>query len=50
MTKKICKKCEYEWDWKGQAKFWICCPRCRANIKVTKIGKVKNEHKQTTNN
>lgn len=30
----ICPKCNYNWDYKGVAKYWLSCPRCRTNISV----------------
>ena len=35
--KTKCKKCGYEWDYKGKAKYWTSCPRCRTNIDVRKL-------------
>jgi len=30
-----CKKCGYEWDYKGKSQFYTSCPRCRySNIKI----------------
>jgi len=31
-----CKRCEYEWDFKGQSKWYASCPKCRTTIKVIK--------------
>jgi Zn finger protein HypA/HybF involved in hydrogenase expression len=36
-----CNKCDYEWLYKGHAIYYLSCPRCRTNIKVRKIEKVK---------
>lgn len=46
MTKMICPKCKYDWDYQGDKKpitnigVYLSCPRCRHNIKL----EVKNEH------
>ena len=28
------KKCEYEWEYKGESKFYTSCPRCKFNVKI----------------
>ncbi len=28
------KKCLYEWDYKGNSKFYACCPICRHQVKI----------------
>lgn len=30
------KYCNYEWDYKGNSKFYACCPRCRYSVHVWK--------------
>ena len=30
----ICKKCGYEWEYKGVAHYYCCCPRCRSNVRI----------------
>ena len=30
------KKCEYEWDYNGKAKFYACCPRCKGSVKIVR--------------
>jgi len=32
-----CRKCKYEWDWKGKHKYYATCPRCLSKINVEKI-------------
>jgi len=35
MSKKLkCKKCGYEWEYKGKSEYYTSCPRCRANVRV----------------
>ena len=29
--------CNYEWNYKGKAKFYTSCPRCRFNVKIKEI-------------
>ena len=29
-----CQRCGYEWDYKGQSKWYASCPRCRSSVKV----------------
>ena len=36
-----CKKCGYEWEYKGSSDYYTSCPRCRANVKVNKEVKPK---------
>jgi len=31
------KKCEYEWDYKGEGKFYATCPRCLYKVKIKKL-------------
>lgn len=28
------KRCKYQWEYGGKAKFYASCPRCRANVRV----------------
>ena len=37
MKKLKCKKCEYEWLYKGHAKYYACCPSCRSLISLRKL-------------
>ena len=30
------KKCEYEWDYKGKAKFYATCPSCLRKSKIVR--------------
>lgn len=37
----ICQHCKYEWNYKGEAAYWACCPRCRYSVRVPRktVGK-----------
>lgn len=47
----ICQKCKYSWNYKGQKKpnpnynLYVCCPRCRFNVRIKWIPKKDNESK-----
>jgi len=28
------KKCKHEWEYKGESKYYVTCPRCHKNINV----------------
>ncbi len=32
--KLTCKKCEREWEYKGQSKYYATCPQCLNKVKV----------------
>ncbi|MHA1835191.1 MAG: DUF1660 family phage protein [Candidatus Baldrarchaeia archaeon] len=42
-----CKHCGYEWDYKGKAKYYASCPRCRYLVRIAPYkkrgGKVEKE-------
>ena len=29
-----CRKCGHVWNFKGEAIYYTCCPRCRANVRL----------------
>ena len=29
-----CNHCGYEWDYKGEALVYTCCPRCKYNVRI----------------
>ncbi|MEW6222653.1 MAG: hypothetical protein AB1476_05015 [Candidatus Hadarchaeota archaeon] len=29
-----CKKCGYNWEYRGKSKFYATCPRCLRKVKV----------------
>ncbi len=29
-----CKKCKHEWEYKGESKYYVTCPRCHKNINI----------------
>lgn len=29
-----CKRCEYEWDYKGKRRFYATCPDCHTLVKL----------------
>jgi len=37
-----CKNCNYEWDYKGESKYWVSCPRCLYKVKSP----LKKENKE----
>lgn len=39
MIKIKCNHCGYEWNYKGEAKFYASCPQClrKVNIKNNKL-------------
>jgi len=41
--KMKCKRCRYEWDYKGTSQFYTSCPRCRSNIKVVDENERRNK-------
>jgi ribosomal protein S27E len=41
-----CQKCKHEWNYKGQSKYYVTCPRCYTKVdiqKQVKGGKKNNE-------
>ncbi len=40
-----CKRCGYEWEYRGRSEWYACCPRCRSQIRVRRSaqGKVKGK-------
>lgn len=32
-----CKRCNYEWDYKGNSEWYTSCPKCRTTIRVRKL-------------
>lgn len=34
--KLICQNCEWEWEYKGEAKYYTGCPRCHYNVNIKK--------------
>ena len=30
------KKCEHEWNYKGESKFYVTCPRCYTKVNIQK--------------
>lgn len=42
MTSIKCLKCKREWNYKGKKKWdnksatWVCCPKCRNQVKLIK--------------
>ena len=40
MILKCCnKKCGYEWEYNGEARFFTSCPRCKWNVSIKKVRK-----------
>lgn len=31
-----CKHCGRDWDYKGKAKYYACCPACKNQVKIPK--------------
>jgi Zn finger protein HypA/HybF involved in hydrogenase expression len=29
-----CKRCDYEWDYKGKSVWYASCPRCKTNVRI----------------
>ncbi len=39
-----CPKCKHEWNYKGDSKYYVTCPRCYTKINVEKLkGGLKKE-------
>lgn len=34
-----CKKCDYDWNYKGANPYWATCPRCITKVKVGDLKK-----------
>lgn len=34
MIKLACKHCDYEWEYKGESKYYASCPRCLYRVKI----------------
>lgn len=32
--KLMCKRCGYDWEYKGHSSYWTSCPRCRSNVSL----------------
>jgi len=30
------KLCNHEWEYKGKAEFYTCCPKCKYNVKLNR--------------
>jgi len=28
------KACQHVWDYKGDSKFYACCPKCKSSIRI----------------
>lgn len=37
----ICRRCGYEWTYKGQNPFFASCPRCKTSVKVIPNARTK---------
>jgi hypothetical protein len=47
MTSKLkCKRCGYEWDYKGKSEFYCTCPKCLGKVRVTAIAGEKNAEQE----
>ena len=31
-----CKNCDYEWNYKGNSKYYASCPNCLNKVKINK--------------
>ena len=40
-----CKRCGYEWDYKGKSEWYASCSRCKTSINIKKQLKSKNNKK-----
>lgn len=34
MTKIICKRCNYGWDYKGKRTLYATCPNCKTTVRI----------------
>ena len=32
-----CKKCNYNWNYKGGNPYWATCPKCLTKVKISKV-------------
>ena len=47
MIRLKCKRCKYEWDYKGKALFYCSCPRCLTKVRTRPL--IKKKVEQTYN-
>ena len=41
MEKIKCYKCGYQWDYTGNSKKVICCDKCKYNLYISKLRRIK---------
>lgn len=50
MVKLKCKRCKYEWEYKGKNLYWATCPHCLNKVKVLKQLKDDEERSSSRQN
>jgi len=43
-----CKKCKHEWEYKGESKYYVTCPRCHKNINIENKRKLADKFTKWT--
>jgi len=39
------KGCEHEWEYKGNSRFYACCPKCKSSIRIVYADDEQTESK-----
>lgn len=39
-----CKRCEYDWDYKGKSEWYATCPRCYNKVRIIKDGEDETQN------
>lgn len=33
-----CKRCKWQWDYKGKGEYYVTCPHCYSKVRIKKLG------------
>lgn len=37
MLKIKCKRCDYQWEYKGKSEWYTSCPKCKTTVNIKKL-------------